>query len=120
MVDSCVKLPRDVVGDRRRLLANIGNGNDFPIPALGQRPQRPHALAGARMPSTSSPMPSWSGRTAPPSSRLRSSGSRVRAIECKRPGAIERVGEAPRLRLSARRAGGYSTSSPVGRARAPR
>ena len=44
-----LKLRSNVVGDRRRLFANIGDRNDFPKAALGQRPQRPDAFPGARI-----------------------------------------------------------------------
>ena len=118
---SSPKLRRNVVGHRRRLAPDIGHRDDFPIAALGQRPQRPRRAPSrrARLSSTSSPMPSSSGSTSPSSSICRSIGSRVRRDRTQRPGAIEHESEASRPRRGCRRAGGRRRSrlSPSSRSR---
>src|SRR5207248_6971079 len=95
-----LQLPRYVIGHGRRLLANIGNRNDFPITALGQRPERPDAFpptcaralvhidADVEMIGPYLPRVEQAAQQ-----RVAGAADRVQ-----RPGAIESTGETHRLR----------------------
>src|SRR3982750_498740 len=47
MERSSAKFPCHIVGDHRRLLPNIRAGDNLPIAALGQRPERPQIVPGS-------------------------------------------------------------------------
>src|SRR4051794_39021767 len=102
MVGSCVQLPRYVFGDRRRLLANVGHGDDLPIQPFGERPQSPQMFppkdsrmrvdveADAEMVGTSGPRVEQAAEQRIPRPAYRT--ERAGAVEH----IIEAVGRAPR------------------------
>ena len=89
---------RNILGDRRGLLANIGNGNDFPDqqPHVRGRSAQIRSPPEARECCDCPPEGQFRDdrrRTCPASIELRSKGSLVRAIACSGPVQLNAVAE---------------------------
>ena len=95
-----LKLQLDITCDYRRLVANIRHGDNLPIAALGQRPQRPQPVAGSRPVVDLQPDAEMVGENL--AAVEQASEQRVAAARDRMegPGAIESVSEIRALRLA--------------------